>query len=448
MELRSSTSNRYSVPSTSGRHRGGTLAETPIQGGLVTHPTALPFVHQHRSPLVVIVLCLLLGCTPSDTRRVDQMPAHDQQVSSELIAFVSDREGSDALFVMRTDGSGVRRLTGELPDVSHPAWSADGQRIAFNAVSPSASDIYVINLDGSGLTKITSEAGPNFYPTWSPDGTRLAFSSNRDGDWDIYVMDVDGSDVRQLVDSPGFDDKPQWSPDGSRIGFATTRSGSPQLLAVDPDTGKEATLLPHPISGLNPAWSLDGQQLAFNVVTSNGFDIEVISADGHDRRSVVATDASDERPRWSPDGEQLTYYSDDGGSWEVYTVLIATGATQSLTDSPGFDGQPAWQPQTCAAGGLLSNLDQIKFGNQQAGLNAAKTAQGFANDPYNQMLAIEAQRRGIPLQTLAAQFGFAMPAAQAFATRTGTENTTKEMSGADQFAKIGAGTASFASAFF
>ena len=267
------------------------------------------------------------------------------QASAELIAFVSDREGSDALFVMRSDGSGVRRLTGDLPAVSHPAWSADGQRIAFNAGSPTASDIYLINLDGSGLTKITNDAGANFYPTWSPDGSRLAFSSNRDGDWDIYVMNADGSRVRQLVDSPGLDDKPQWSPDGSRIGFATARSGSAQnCWRSTRRPVEEETLFPQPTSGLNPAWSWDGSQLAFNVVTSSGFDIEVMAPDGDDRRSVVASDASEERPRWSPDGRQLTYYSDAGGSWEVYTVLVETGAARSLTDGPGFDGQPAWQP--------------------------------------------------------------------------------------------------------
>ena len=144
----------------------------------------------------MIGACLLLGCSPSSTRPVDQRSDLDQQVSSELIAFVSDREGSDALFVMRADGSGVRRLTGELPDVSHPAWSADGQRIAFNAGSPTASGIYLINIDGSGLTKITSDRHGNFYPTWSPDSSRLAFSSNRDGDWDIYVMNTDGSQVQ------------------------------------------------------------------------------------------------------------------------------------------------------------------------------------------------------------------------------------------------------------
>ena len=116
---------------------------------------------------------------------------------------------------MNPDGTGVRRLTPDLPAVSHPSWSADGQRIAFTAGSVRDSAIYAINPDGSGLTKITDHPSGNFYPTWSPDASRMAFTSNRDGDWDIYVMQTDGSGVRQLVDSPGLDDKPQWSPDGT-----------------------------------------------------------------------------------------------------------------------------------------------------------------------------------------------------------------------------------------
>ena len=167
------------------------------------------------------------------SRRVRSLP---RRARYGLLAFVSDREGTDAVFVMRPDGSEVRRLTGDLPPTSHPSWSPDGQRIAFNAGTPSVSDIYVINSDGSGLTKLTNQSAGNFYPSWSPDGSRLAFSSNRDGDWDIYVMQDDGSQVRQLVDAPGLDDKPRWTPDGSRVGFATTRHGYPELFAVDPTT--------------------------------------------------------------------------------------------------------------------------------------------------------------------------------------------------------------------
>jgi len=75
-------------------------------------------------------------------------------------------------------------------------------------------------------------------------------------------------------------------------------------------------------------------------------------------------------------------------------------------------------------GGLLSQFDQTRLGNEQAGLGVAKTAQGFALDPYNQQLAIEAQRRGIPLSTLQAMTGIATPIAGLGQSSTGTSTQT------------------------
>ena len=75
-------------------------------------------------------------------------------------------------------------------------------------------------------------------------------------------------------------------------------------------------------------------------------------------------------------------------------------------------------------GGLLSQFDQTRLANEQAGLNAAKTAQAFAMDPYNQQLAIEAQRRGIPLSTLQAMTGIATPIAGLGQTSNGTSTQT------------------------
>ena len=244
----------------------------------------------HGPPLLRFALlagvlgCAALGCTASEPiPETSPQPASPQPPSTNpagLIAFVSDREGVEALYLMQANGTEVRRLTRScLRSRTRPGrWTGDGWRSTPG--SPRASDIYLISSDGSGLTQVTRDAAANFYPSWSPDGRRLAFSSNRDGDWDIFVMDVDGSNVRQLVNSPGLDDKPQWSPDGSRIGFATTRSGTPELRAVDPATGVEEPLLPQPVSGINPAWTADGSRLAYNVVTSAGFDIAVVAPDG------------------------------------------------------------------------------------------------------------------------------------------------------------------------
>ena len=183
-----------------------------------------------------------LGCTMSDSpdpshqtspQGTDSGPPSSSPGAGGLIAFVSDREGVDALYVMGADGSGVRRLTEGLPPVSHPAWSADGRRLAFNAGTVSGSDIYLISLDGTALRQVTRDAAANFYPSWSPDGRRLAFSSNRDGDWDIFVMDVDGSNVRQLVNSPG------WTT--SRSGRRTGRgSASRARVAAHPSSARSS----------------------------------------------------------------------------------------------------------------------------------------------------------------------------------------------------------------
>ncbi len=92
--------------------------------------------------------------------------------------------------------------------------------------------------------------------------------------------------------------------------------------------------------------------------------------------------------------------------------------------------------------GLLSGLDQTKLGNQQAGIQAADYATQAQNYGPLQTLQIEAQKRGIPLQTLAAQMGMTLPAAQAFGTTTGTATGESNMSPVDQFFKISTGLGS------
>jgi hypothetical protein len=78
--------------------------------------------------------------------------------------------------------------------------------------------------------------------------------------------------------------------------------------------------------------------------------------------------------------------------------------------------------------GLLSNLDQLALANRGQGIDAARMAQAFSNDPQMQALAVEAQRRGIPIQALAQVAGVGLPIGSAFGTTntTGTETTTQE----------------------
>ena len=150
------------------------------------------------------------GTRLTDNSAKDFMPAWSPD--GKTIAFVSDREGLQYIYLMDADGGNQRRLTtNEFPELS-PAWSPDGTQLAFFSGNNDVTNIYIVGSDGAGTGNITNqESGYNEDPTWSPDGTMIAFWSSRSGDNEIYAMRLDGSGLVNLSDSPGPDENPSWS---------------------------------------------------------------------------------------------------------------------------------------------------------------------------------------------------------------------------------------------
>jgi len=189
------------------------------------------------------------------------------------IAFRSQRDGNDEIYVMNADGSCQTNLTDDPENELSPAWSPDGKRIAFARFfdgNPRA-DIAVINLDGSGFQRLTHAGGE--YPAWSPNGTQIAFASARDGNYEIYVMNADGTNQTRLTNNPAYDMSPAWSPDGKRIAFDTQRDFYPP---------KE--------TGIGPE-----------------FEIHVMNADGSGDVRLTNNQAEDRFPAWGPTGLAFTH---------------------------------------------------------------------------------------------------------------------------------------------
>jgi TolB protein len=130
--------------------------------------------------------------------------------TSREIAFTSDRGGSPQIYIMDAEGSNVRRVSfgGSYNDA--PAWSPTGDRIAYVSRVESIVDIYVLNLRTNQIIKLTESNSHNESPSWSPDGRHIIFSSNLSGTVQIYTIDYDGRNLRRLT-SQGDNKLPEWS---------------------------------------------------------------------------------------------------------------------------------------------------------------------------------------------------------------------------------------------
>jgi Tol biopolymer transport system component len=261
----------------------------------------------------------------SDLWRLTDHPANDMAPAvspdGRQIAFTSGRDGNNEIYVMRVDGSDLRRLTEHRAYDSHPAWSPDGAQIAFVSERDGNREIYLLRVGdaqpdgiatGQSPRRLTDHPADELRPAWSPDGQQIAFNSDRDGNWEIYVVRLDGADLRRLTDSPDWEIFPAWSPDGTRIAYRRSAprgwNGDVWTMAADGSNPQQIT---HERSNdENPAWSPDGSQIVFqsdrfaeaHTMGSDvyNFELVVIDADGSHARRLTENPAGDYWPSWGP----------------------------------------------------------------------------------------------------------------------------------------------------
>ncbi len=316
-------------------------------------------------------------------------------------------EPGSALEVMNADGSRVRRLCdldrcGQ--GVSAPAWSPDGSMIAFSQesnirslgpfIEPSA--LWVIRLDGSGLRKLSNTGchpghepvGPCPYfdsgPAWSPDGSVIAFSrietnlrsSNRA---QVDTIRPDGTGLRTLfacADACPQMLAPAWSPDGRTIVASNEQDRHPAVWLIDADGSGDRTVdtcATKPCSApYEVRWSPDGRELAF-VAGGVRPSIFTIGADGAGLRRVVAG-VIDDGFAWLPASAPLALPSSPSvapsgstgqttaaipeapllrgriafdwgkGGHQIYTIRSDGSGLRAITSGHYEKAEPAWSP--------------------------------------------------------------------------------------------------------
>jgi TolB protein len=152
-----------------------------------------------------------------------------------------------AIFTMRADGTHVRQITQLGADPTDkkkqpfqdgaPTWSPDGKRLAFGRtkLSTGHTAIFTIRLDGSGLRRITPWKRDARQPDWSPDGRWLAFYMN--SQQDVALVHPNGKGLHIIASAPFSWSSLSFSPDGSKItvGHRVTETANGDIYTMNVD---------------------------------------------------------------------------------------------------------------------------------------------------------------------------------------------------------------------
>jgi peroxiredoxin/WD40 repeat protein len=289
--------------------------------------SSLVYMSEGEIKVVNIASGKVLNLTNSPT--ADLCPHWSYE--KNIIVFDSKRDDKNReLYTMFHDGTNVQRLTYK-PDQQDkcPVFSPDGSRITYICTENGDMDIFVMKSDGTGVRNLTNHKASDRCPSWTPDGGKITFMSNRTGTFEVYIMNADdGSHLKQLTDLK-IKGSNCWmaavSPDGKQICFVGDFEGNNELYIIDIDGENLYNLTNHEANEQWPSWSNDGSLIAFTSRRSGTERIYTIRPDGSELTQVTGIDEILNRIRVYDFDSRSGYtgvadINDD--AWKVRTLVV------------------------------------------------------------------------------------------------------------------------------
>jgi TolB protein len=305
--------------------------------------------------ILLIALCTVAFLSACANR-------NDGQLCSRIayVRFDSSHNILPDIYTVCPDGSHPVQLTDDPANDVMPAWSPDGQMIAFASDRMGQYQIFMMAADGSNIEQLTDDL-ENDMPIWLPEGGRIAFrTTGGQGLWWWRELDLSNRQITALSE-PSYDfffQKQAWSPDGKKIAYmsmqeqAARNDGSSQIHVKNSDGNGDIALTDNIWENANPIWSPDGKQIAFLSEMHGEYNIlalYVMRADGSQVRQLSQPIYGDTYTvySWSPDGKSIAI--SDINTSRIEMITVADGSIRRLIpegdSSDAYYGYPSWQPE-------------------------------------------------------------------------------------------------------
>lgn len=276
----------------------------------------------------------------SDVAGSDSAPAWSP--NRQQIAFLSDRDGVPAVWLMDAVGQSERRaFPGELEPVARFFWAPDSRHISYEVVRHGAAEIVIGDIPSGKSSTLVQGVGQVQLGGWSPDGVWVLYSILDGIEQGVHRRNPGGVDSVRL--STGRDTHARWSADGKRVAFdRLAEDGSLWLVTTDRDGRGEKVVYQDPRSDPDFEWSPDAKRLAFVSDGDGNREVYSATADGKRVTRLTNNHASERWPRWSRDGRTVLFMSDSDGDFDLYTMRPDGSSQVKVADTDEDEQESDW----------------------------------------------------------------------------------------------------------